>query len=164
MKADLHDEIMRIAAKPDQEWNGGEQHAYKLGHRDARHAAAELALAASGGNAASWWLQDKIIAYASSQEGRANMVISKAQFDNAAPKNRTEFDVPLGRIEAASAPNAALVAALKRISQPVGYSCGCHAPCRCGTPEAEAIAAQVMRDIADEALSALSAAGQEVGK
>jgi hypothetical protein len=38
--------IMNLACKPDKGCPGGEQHAYKLGHRDARHAAAELALAA----------------------------------------------------------------------------------------------------------------------
>jgi hypothetical protein len=47
-----------------------------------------------------WWLVDKIIAYASSKEGKANCVISRAQYDNALPKNRTDYDVPLGRLDA----------------------------------------------------------------
>lgn len=46
-----------------------------------------------------WWLQGEIIAYASSKDGMANRVISVAQFDNALPKNRTEYDVPLGRVD-----------------------------------------------------------------
>ena len=49
-----------------------------------------------------WWLSDKIIAYASSKPGFANRVISKAQFDNALPKNRTEYDVALGLLDVVS--------------------------------------------------------------
>lgn len=54
MKADLHDEIMRIKCDVRNSTLKGAsaELAYKQGHRDARHAAAELALAASGGNAA----------------------------------------------------------------------------------------------------------------
>lgn len=49
-----------------------------------------------------WWLQGPIIAYASSHEGCANQVISKAQFDSALPKNREKFDVPLMRFAPAT--------------------------------------------------------------
>jgi hypothetical protein len=45
---DLHAAIMNLPAKPDEAWPGGEQHAYKFGHRDARHAAAELVAAQQG--------------------------------------------------------------------------------------------------------------------
>lgn len=57
-----------------------------------------------------WWLQDRIIAYASSKDGCANKVISKAQFDNALPKNRMQYDVPLGRLDRAE-PNTELATA-----------------------------------------------------
>lgn len=63
-----------------------------------------------------WWLSDKIIAYASSKDGRANCVISKAQFDNALPKNRTDYDIPLGIVDA-SADSSELAAARALLEQ-----------------------------------------------
>lgn len=39
---DLHAAVMNIHCKPDYGWPKGEQHAFKLGHKSARHAAAEL--------------------------------------------------------------------------------------------------------------------------
>lgn len=45
---DLHDAIMNIQANPDKTAGVNFQLAYKKGHRDARHAAAELAIAAPG--------------------------------------------------------------------------------------------------------------------
>lgn len=60
-----------------------------------------------------WWLKGEIIAYASSKDGMANRVISVAQFDNALPKNRTEYDVPLGRVDQSKE----LAAARARIAQ-----------------------------------------------
>ena len=44
---DLHNAIMNIQATPDKTAGVNFQLAYKMGHRDARHAAAELALASS---------------------------------------------------------------------------------------------------------------------
>lgn len=48
----LHNEIMNIRCQPDKEIPAVYQASYKLGHRDARHAAAELALAAETENEA----------------------------------------------------------------------------------------------------------------
>ena len=42
----LHGEIMNLPAKPSISANASVDHAYRVGHRDARHAAAELALKA----------------------------------------------------------------------------------------------------------------------
>ena len=67
-------------------------------------ARAALAQRVGCGEPVQWWLQDKIIAYASSEDGRANQVISKAQFDNALPKNRAMFDVPLGKLNYTNPP------------------------------------------------------------
>jgi len=44
--------------------------------------------------------------------------------------------------------------ALERIAQPVDAGCGCSFPCRCDTPEAEAINAEEMRENASQALAA----------
>lgn len=146
MKADLHDEIMRIAAKPDQEWNGGEQHAYKLGHRDARHAAAELALAASGGNAASPDACPVAITDSSALNGIKWYVKPPEWLAD----GMNLYFVP-AKIVPASAPNAALVAALEKMvsafegRSPSGYDEY--------LDEADVIAGR----------AALSAAGQEVG-
>jgi hypothetical protein len=41
---DLHDKIMRLSCNPPCDWPGVQQAYYKLGHRDARHDAAELVL------------------------------------------------------------------------------------------------------------------------
>lgn len=37
----------------------------------------------------------RLVGYASSDPARCNVLLSKARFDSALPKNRTEFDVPL---------------------------------------------------------------------
>lgn len=44
MKNDLHAAIMNIPAEPAPDYSPGQQSAYKFGHKDARHAAAELAV------------------------------------------------------------------------------------------------------------------------
>lgn len=44
--ADLHDDIMRLPHDLSDDMDIGERHAYRKGHRDARHAAAELATTA----------------------------------------------------------------------------------------------------------------------
>jgi hypothetical protein len=40
---DLHAQIMNLPCKPDTQWPDDERWGYREGHRDARHAAAELA-------------------------------------------------------------------------------------------------------------------------
>lgn len=43
---DLHDAILNLPCTPDTDWPRSEQSVYSRGHRDALHAAAELAIAA----------------------------------------------------------------------------------------------------------------------
>jgi hypothetical protein len=50
--SDLHNAIMNIPAVPPEGANINQVMSYKIGHRDARHAAAELALATHAGAAA----------------------------------------------------------------------------------------------------------------
>lgn len=45
---DLHAAIMNLPCKPEAGWTNIEKLTYKIGHRDARHAAAELVASASG--------------------------------------------------------------------------------------------------------------------
>lgn len=78
----------------------------------------QAAIAAQEPKEVPWWLQDKIVAYASSHEGKANCVISKAQFDSALGKNRVEYDVPLGRLDTVQEPKQAMTdAEIERISE-----------------------------------------------
>jgi hypothetical protein len=43
---ELHAAIMNLRGDVDPDWTQAERHMYKIGHRDARHAAAELVIAA----------------------------------------------------------------------------------------------------------------------
>ena len=88
-----------------------------------------------------WWLQGEIIAYASSKEGRANCVISKAQYDNALPKNRTEYDVPLA-IAGQLGVDSQLAAARALLAGILAEAEGWHDECR-GAPLDSGIADEV---------------------
>jgi len=81
---DLHDEIMNLPASPLVEgWAPDERHNYKMGHRDARHAAAEAASVHEAACVAPLrarveWLESALQHIAASCPGRAAEVAAAA--------------------------------------------------------------------------------------
>lgn len=143
MSKDLHDQIMNIACRraDDTFLNQASRLLYKEGHRDARHDAAELALAASGGNAAPGLTDEQIDAI------RDTAIVNEMERTQRIFLTKKEERRAFARaIEAASAPNAALVEALQGL-----LNCDKNG----------SFGARV--EAVNRAVAALSAAGQEVG-
>ena len=65
MATELHNAVMNIPAVPPKDANINQVMSYKIGHRDARHAAAELALASHTGEAepVAWEVRNAEISY-----------------------------------------------------------------------------------------------------